>query len=410
MSFAGKIALRYIFSKRSMNFITVITFISIIGITVGVAALISVLSIFNGFQAITIKQIIGFDPQFRIMPAQGAYIDSAETLKTKIEKIQGIRSVTPLMQGRAVALKGTGIRVFTVMGIPDSAHDYVKMIKSGGIVGRFDYSDKGEIPNIVIGAMLADRLSVLPNDTLVVLSASRLEKSISNFSQPQGLTFKVKGFFQTNIKDYDLIYAFCSQKAASRLYTNGDLLTSSLEIRLEDNADEEKIASALNSIMNANTKILSWKDINADLFQVMRFERMASFSILSIIIIIAVFNVLASLSMTVTEKKKDIGIMKAFGASSKEISKIYLFQGFMIGSFGSMFGALLGIGFVLGQMNFKWFRVDTNKYIIDAIPVVLKVEDVILVCITALVLSFLGAIYPAYRAGRQNIIESIKYE
>ncbi len=408
MSYEKKIALRYIFSKRSFNFITVITFISILGITVGTAALIAVMSIFNGFQEITVKQIVGFDPHIRITPSKGNILQDCDDILNEVSSSKEVSSIAPIVGGKAVGTNGSSLQVFNLVGLSDDYHDFIDEIRNSVMVGNFHFNYFGENNAIVIGIALADKLGVLTGDSIQLFSPILLESSLSTFSAPQGRWAYIAGIFQTNIKDYDLTIAFSHKDLASKIYLIGENKHTTIDLRLNDFSKSTEFANKLQKKIGDEYNVSTWIDLNRDLYNVMQFERLVSFSIIGIIILIAVFNVLSSLVMTVTEKTADIGLLKALGATNQTIRKIFLLEGIFIGSIGAFLGTALGVAFVYAQEHFKLFRIDNNRYIIDAIPVSLDYFDVALVLSFALILSFIATIYPAHRASKVIAVEAIR--
>lgn len=417
-----KVALRYIVTKRSFHFISVITFMSLIGITVGVAALISVLSIFNGFQDLTKEQFIGFDPHIRIAPNKGAWIKVSDSLINEIKNIPQVKLLTKTIMGRVVGINDTELQVFSLVSIPSDNIDFLEGVRKTTVFGNFSLKTKDGFPAIVLGNALADRLRVLPGDTIKLVSPKMIEQSIVGFQRQREVRAVLTGIFNSNIKDYDIMYGFASDTLGKLMLNPKVGNISSIDIKLNDIEDLEKVkdiiskmflpgvqtsSQGLNPEQN-NYKVQSWQDLNTDLFNIMRFERLATFSILSIIILLAVFNVLVSLSMTVVEKRQDIGILKAMGASTRTIRNIFLWEGLIIGIVSTFTGTALGLFVCWGQITFKWFRIDSNKFIIDAIPVSINPEDVIIVALFSLFLTSIATIYPAYRAASTQVIEAIR--
>ncbi len=404
-----RIAVRYIFTRRSFHFISIITIISMLGIAVGVAALLSVMSIFNGFRSVTEQQIVGFDPHLRAVPAIGAYFEIDSARLAAARSLPGVISAVPVVQGRAVALSRDNLQVFTLSGISDSSVKYFPTIKKSVIMGAFRLS-AGQLPGIVLGGVLADRLRALPGDTITLVSPSIIETSLRSFSARSGIKAIVTGLFLTNIKDYDLTSAFCDFETAGLLLDSPTGCASSIDFRLAslDNAPEVK--NAVQSTLGGNFDILTWQDLNRELYRVMRFERMSTFVILSLIILIAVFNLLASLAMTVTEKKRDVGALKAMGADDSLIRKIFIAEGAIVSIIGTLLGLAGGLGFCYGQIYFKWFTIDTSKYVIDSIPVIVRAADVAAVALVSLVLGLTATLYPSAKAAKSIIIEAIRTE
>ncbi len=409
MSIELKVALRYIVTKRSFHFISVITFLSLIGITVGVAALITVLSIFNGFQDLTKSQFIGFDPHIKIVPQKGAWIKVPDSLMKKLEAIPQIKILTQTISGRVVGINNTELQVFSIVSIPNEKIDFLAGVRKTTIFGDFAIKTKDGFPAIVMGNALADRLRILPGDTLKLVSPKMIEQSVVGFQRQREVRAVLTGIYNSNIKDYDIMYGFSSDTLGKLLLNPKIGAISSVDIKLNDINDLDEVKGIVTSIVGKDSyKIQTWQDLNTDLFNIMKFERLATFSILSIIIVLAVFNVLVSLSMTVVEKRQDIGILKAMGASRQTIRNIFLWEGFIIGIVSTMAGTALGLFVCWGQINFKWFKIDSSKFIIDAIPISVNTEDVIIIALFSLFLTSIATIYPAYRAASTQVIEAIR--
>ncbi len=409
MKFEFLIASRYIRTKRSFHFISVITFLSLIGITVGVAALITVLSIFNGFQNLTKSQFIGFDPHIKLVPTKGAWIPVSDTLIDKLDNLPEISILTKTISGRVIGINGTELQVFSMVTVPYENIDYLSGVRKTTIFGDFNILTKDGFPGIVMGNALADRLRLLPGDTLRLLSPKMIEQSIVGFQRQREIRAVLTGIFNSNIKDYDIMYGFSHDTLGKLLLNPKISYYSSIDIKLKDIDNLERTMNQITKIINDDDiSVRSWQDLNPDLFAIMRFERFATFSVLSIIIILAVFNVLVSLSMTVVEKRQDIGVLKALGANDKTIRNIFLLEGFIIGIVSTGIGTLLGLFICWGQINYKWFRIDATKFIIDSIPVSVSTWDVVLVGLFSLFLTSAATIYPAFRAASTRVIEAIR--
>ncbi|GAB1371487.1 ABC transporter permease [Candidatus Kapaibacterium sp.] len=405
------IAFRYIITKRTYHFISIITILSLIGITVGVAAIIAVLSIFNGFQVLTKSQFIGFDPHIRIIPESGAWINFQDSLYNEISKIEEIEIISKNIQGRIIGSNRSELQVFTLVTVPEDKSYYLDGVRKSTIFGKFSISSDNRLPNIVIGNAIADRLRVSIGDTIRLLSAKQVEQAIVSFARQREVKAIVSGIFMSNIKDYDITYGFSSDVLGKLLFNPKIGAVSAIDIKLKNIDDLNNIKSKLENYINDDKfKVITWQELNPDLFNIMKFERFATFAILSIIIFLAVFNVLVSLSMTVVEKRQDIGVLKALGADNKIISRIFIWEGIAIGIVSTLAGTLLGLGFCYGQINFKWFKIDGSKFIIDAIPVEVVAMDVITVAVFSLVLTSLAKIYPSIRASSTTVIESIRSE
>ncbi len=395
-----KIALRYIFSKHQFNFITIINFLSLIGITIGVASLIIVLSIFNAFQTIAIDQIVGFDPHIIINKT------SDEELKSTIRKISNIQTVAAVEEMRIVSLSNNTARVVNFLSIDTSDKDYLENIRSSMIMGTVTNYGISNIPKILIGAALADALHVLVGDTINLTTAKDIEASLIGMTIPHFERVVVSGIYKSNIKDYDYNYIFSLYKI---FINNQPSHLSKYYIKLHNLNKIDKTVSQIKEIY-PELEIQTWKDLNKEYYGVMKFEKMATTFVLGLILLVAIFNVFASLVMTVLEKKKDIAILRAIGAADQSIRKIYFFDGAIIGLIGSVAGGLLGLFMCYLQTEYKIFSIDASKYILDAIPVEVHLIDVFMTVIFSMLLSFIVTIYPSYRASKLSIVESLREE
>ena len=402
------ISLRYIFPKHSFNFISYVTFLSILGIIIGNASLVAVQSIFNGFQELTLKQIVGIDPHLRIVPQKGNYINLNNINIEKIKAIKQIHYINPTVQSKVVAVHNSKMQVFNLNGLEPNSNllnnELPKYIISGSL-GIFNQLSE---QTIFIGSALAERLQVSVGESIELFTPNNIESSLLAFSQPKGYTVIVGAIFNTNIKDYDLTVAFISSNDLKNLLSIPSNSVNSIGIFLDDFQKAEEVKSKLSNALPSEVKIQTWKELNSQLYSIMKFEKLVSFAIVGIIIIIAVFNLFASLSMTLTEKQQDIATLKALGANEKLIKKIFLKVGLLIGVISTFLGIMLGIVFVFVQSHYKWFKIDINRYIIDAIPVSLNAVDVLIVAFFSIFLCFLATIYPASQAVKINIAEELR--
>jgi lipoprotein-releasing system permease protein len=404
MSLDVKIAKKYIFNGK-INLISIITFISILGITVGVAALIVVLSIFNGFRQLSEEQLLGFDPHIRIVSKNSAYLSDVETITQKIKNNPCVKKFSPALTTRAVVYKSNNLQLVELIAYTDMS--YLSEISSRFYEFNLPKKDRC----IYIGYALASRIDAKFNDTLQIISAKMLEKSIQTFQVPQGIAVQNAGVFNSNIKDYDLSLAFTDIGTAKRLLLKNEDIISQIDIKLFDKNDLEKTVSKLNEDLKSESiKILTWIDLNKELYYIMQFERVAVFSILSLILLIAIFNVFASLAMTIVKKKSDIAILKSIGANNKFIRNIFIKEGVIIGIIGTFLGLILSFIIVFLQEKFGIFAIDGSKYIMDRIPMAVNVFEVLFISFFSISLAVIATIFPAKKAANSNIIQSIRTE
>lgn len=405
MNLSLKVALRYLFSKRSFHFITIIIYISIIGITVGVAALICVISIFNGFKELTENNIIGFDPHIRITNKESESFSLDTSLLSDIKTLENVISVQPVITGKIAAINKDIIQVFNIRCYGNNQNI---PISSSHISNTIQFRPQGK--KIRLGLNLADALHLLPGDTVRLITPKDIETSLRTYSMNTGTKLLLESVYSTNIRDYDRSLGITDLEIGRNIFNLGLGEIHSLDIRINDIDAIDNVKTKITEFLPEDFKIETWTDMNQELLGVMKFEKMMAYAILSLIILITGFNILASLSMTVVEKKKDIATMISMGESKKNVGKIFLYEGILIGTISTVLGTLLGLVLCYGQIYFKWFRFDTSTYIIDSVPVIVTTIDVFMIAFISLTISILSVIYPSRRASRTNIIESLRSE
>lgn len=408
MKVSYKFASRYIFTYRSYHFINFITFFSILGIIIGSAALICVMSIFNGFREFAEQQLTSFDPHVRITNNKKNYLENPDSLKNILQADKRIKAISGIIKGKALIFKNNNMQAAYLNAVRQNENDSVSGVAKKMIIGDFRLKSYYGSSRIALGAILADKLRALPGDTILLLSPQSLETSLISYKTPYFAIVVVCGLFQSNDQQYDENYAYIPLETGAKLFKIPENSASSLDIRLNSLDLTNDFINDWQKILGNNFKIESWYDLHKDLYNIMQFERLATFVVLSLIIIIAAFNILASLTMTVIEKTNDIALLKAIGATNNLISRIFRNTGLIVGVISSTFGTLLGVGLCYGQIYFKWFRLDTTKYLVDSIPVSLHFIDAAAVFLFSLLLSYLTTIYPSSRVSKVNISEALR--
>jgi lipoprotein-releasing system permease protein len=402
------IARRYLFSKKRLNFITIISTISIIGVTIGTAAMIIVLSVFNGFNSKVTSLLVAFDPHIRIESNSSVQLSNYQGLYEKI-KDHDIKASSPFTLNKGLLATDDITKAVYIKGIDEEKYGEVSGLEQSTVLGELNLKNKGDIGGIVLGRTLAGELRSLEGDTVTMISTVGLEKSLTQFVEPVTKKFVVRGIFESDNKEYDNKYAFISLPNSQQLFDLGENVNG-MDIRLNDIKESEDVKKELEATLGNEYSISTWYDLHEDFYSLMNIERWVSFSILSLIIVVASFNILTSLTMTVIEKKRDIGVLKAIGATDKMIRRIFLYEGITVGLIGMIVGSALGLLTVLGQLEFKFYTLDPMRYAVDALPVELRFADFITVPLAAFLLCFLASIYPAYKAAKSDPIQSIRWE
>lgn len=403
------IARRYLFSKRKVNLITIITAISVIGVTIGVAAMIIVLSVFNGFSSKVTSILIGFDPHIRVEPVNSDRFGNYSEVLSKINDPH-IKYISPYTLNKAMIASQNNNNIIFIKGVDPAEIENVSGLKKSVRLGVYDLSDESEeLASMLIGVSAAYKLHVNVGDTVTIISPSGLESSLTQFIEPVSRKCLIKGIFYAENKDYDSKYAYVTLTTAQGLFRMNNKV-SGIEMRLDDIQNSESVKEKLKSELGSAYNIQSWYDLHSDFYSILQVERWVAFIILSLIIAVATFNILASLTMTVIEKKRDIGVLKSLGTSEKSIVRIFMAEGIVVGLIGMVVGTLLGAGLTLAQKYFEIYKLDSSVYIVNALPVEMRYTDFIFIPLAALLLCFLASLYPAIRAAKVDPVESIRWE
>jgi len=415
MKFENFIAKRYLISKHKINFITIISFLSIAGITIGVAALIVVLSVFNGFGSLVKSFLISFDPDIRIEIINPDIKFNISDYREQFNSIKEIKGYAPFVSGKVLAIRGRETQVINLKGITKTAGETIYDIKNNidtasNLFGSYNFDEANGTPKVIIGLRLADQLEALVGDTVTLISPSGIENVITETGLPKMQKFIVGAIFASNNNEYDAQYIFSALEPAQRLLGYGTRIQG-VDFRLQNSDESNRIKEKITAILNSNDfTVNTWFDFHKELYSVMQIERWTAYIILSLIIAVASFNILGSLSMSVIEKKRDIGILRSMGASEKSIVKIFMFEGLLIGIIGTIAGSILGYFICFLQLKFKIYPLDPTQYKIDALPLQVRFSDFFFVAGISMLLSILAALFPARRAAKVNQLEAIKWE
>lgn len=403
------IAKKYLRTKNKLNFISIISILSALGITIGVAALIIVISVFNGFGDLAKKMLIESQPHIRINN-KSVVNDEIDGIQLLLKSNKQVSAFSPYLQGKIVLTNKKQYQILDVKGLQRDEKDDLWGIENNLISGNLDFSNNAKTPKLLVSLTTAIKLSVRIGDTLTATSLKSIENMITNFLViPNTQIFIVSGIYKSNSKSNDDMFAYTNLNSAKRLLGSSNI--SGFEVKLHDYETAKQIKEEIErKIASDNISIQTWYDMNKEFYNVLQLERWGAFILLLLIISVATFNILGSLTMSVIEKRRDIGILRSMGASKNSILKIFMFEGILIGIIGTVSGFLIGIVICYLQIEFKLYPLDPMKYIIDAIPVKLQTSDLIIIPIVSMLLSFLAALYPAKRAVKLNVIDTIKYE
>jgi lipoprotein-releasing system permease protein len=402
------VALRHLRGRHHLGFISVVTWFSVLGIFLGTAALILVLAVMSGFESEVQGRIIGLDAHLRVRSWHDRGIAGHEELAARLSSLPHLKEMQPYVldkgmlrfQGEsegAVIRGSTSQGLATVLQRPEAIIDGVASVDPAGA---------GGLPGILVGRYLGAGLGVIPGDTLLLLSPTGI---VSSFSQPMVRRFQVRGIFELGIYEFDDAIAFIDLAEAQSLFRMGPLVTG-LEIRLDDVERAGEAKEWLTERLEYPLAAWTWYDMHKNLFSMMKLEKWMMFIMLSLIVLVAAFNIISVLTMVTMERRREIGILKALGADPASIRRIFMREGLLLGATGTLLGALLGLFICWLQIRFKLLSLPPDVYFISTFPVELRWPDILAVVGSALLISLLATLYPAWRAAGLHPVEVIRHE
>lgn len=401
------IAFRYLKSKKRHRGISFNTAISIGGVALGVMALLVVLSVMSGFHEDLQKKILGVNAHIVILDYKGS-LDDYEGVIEKIKDEKDIISASPFVVSQVmVSFGGKGQGVYLRGVEPTSEEkttDIAKYIKEGNLK---ELNTKDGLPGIIIGRELANRLGVFKNDAINILSPTGEIGPLGML--PKVRSFRVAGIFEVGMFEYDSNLVIVGLKSAQEFFGLKNSVTG-IEIRISDIYKAGSVRERIQKLFGYPYYARDWMQMNKNLFSALKLEKFAMFVILILVILVASFNIVSTLIMNVIEKEREIAILKTMGSTNRGIMSIFMFQGFIIGLIGTVIG--LGGGYALSYIlnTYQIIKLPPDVYYLSHLPVKMKLSDFTSVSLSALLISFLSTIYPAWQAAKLNPIEPLRYE
>jgi len=410
MSFEIFISRRYFGSKPKQAIITLITLFSVIGVAIGVTALIVVIAVMGGFESDLKSRIMSIEPHLVIKQADKNISDDTQIIRLA-QKMKGVKAVWPVVELQAMLRSDSRVAGAVIKGVDPQAISKGLNLEGMQALQAGAYHPPGAdngpgLPPIVLGRDLARTLGLIKGDTLYVVSPRGTLAPVGFV--PYMKRFVVADFFETGMYEYDGSLAFMNLSDAQVLNHMRSSI-SAVEIRLDDIFRASSIGERIVSQLGPSFEFQDWGQLNKNLFSALKLEKTAMFITLTLIILVATFSIISALVMMVMEKTKDIAIFKTLGATGRRIKKIFVLQGMMIGIIGTTCGVLFGTLLCVLQDKYQLVRLPGDVYYITALPVDLKAMDVIIVAAAALIICFLATLYPAHQAARLDPVEAIRY-
>ncbi|MDO8603227.1 MAG: lipoprotein-releasing ABC transporter permease subunit [Candidatus Omnitrophota bacterium] len=393
MSYELWISFRYLISRRKEKFISIISLISIMGVALGVTALIVVLAVMSGFDKDLREKIVGTNSHI-IIEKEGGITDYNAVI-SEINKIPHVKASSPFINGQALIRRDEQVLGLILRGIDPAREKDVtniqKYLESGTLELKKD--------TVMIGKELSLRLGLKIGEIISLVSAA----------DPQPKSFKVTGIFNSGMFEYDMNLIFTNLEGAQAFYATGDV-AGGIGVRVDDVNSADRIKKDVQEKIGFDYWVRSWSELNKNLFSALKLEKITMFIILALIVVVACFNIASTLIMMVMEKTKDIGILKSIGVDNSGIRRIFMLDGFLIGFAGTVIGAIGGFGLCYLLKTYQFIKLPKDIYYIDRLPVNLELSDSITVIAAAVLISLLSTLYPSWQAAKMEPVEALRYE
>ncbi|MBR1945551.1 MAG: lipoprotein-releasing ABC transporter permease subunit [Alphaproteobacteria bacterium] len=412
-AFERMVAFRYLRARRKEGFVSVIAAFSFLGIVLGVATLIIVMAVMNGFRQELLSRVLGLNGHIGIYSIQGSVLSDYDELAQKAGKLRGVKMVMPLIEGQVMVSSVRSAQGAIVRGI--RPEDFMKRkILSDNLIGG-SAEAFFEPDTVFIGDRLAHKLGVYVGEEITLISP---KGSVTAFgSVPRMRSYTVGGTFEVGMYEYDSGFIFMPMADAQKFF-NMDENVTNLEVFLDHHDLVSSVQRQISSQLGSGIRVYDWQRSNAAFFNAIQVERNVMFLILTLIILVASFNMISGLIMLVKDKGRDIAVLRTMGATRGMVMRIFFMSGASIGFFGTLFGVIFGLLFCDNIENIRRFLesltgtdlFSAEIYFLSRLPAEVDPVEVVAVVIMALFLSFAATIYPSWRAARLDPVEALRYE
>lgn len=412
MSLEWQIAMRYLASKRRSGVISVIGLIAIGGVFVGVAALVIVMSVMNGLQRDLREKILTNTPHILIQKYNAEPLEEYRSVLDVVRATPGVTGAAPFIYTEGIIGHGRGRNEGAVIrGVDPRLEEAVADTRSQIITGSYDLDQAPNeaYPRIIVGYLLADRLGAFPGDTLTLTTPEAAAISPLHGTVPRLQKFVLAGTFKSGLFEYDSKFVYASMDAMQEYLQSGDIAYG-VSARVDDIWEARAISDRVVEHLDGAFYATTWIELNQPLFAALKLEKRAMFIILVLIVLVAAFNIISTLTMIVMDKTKEIGILRSMGMRAHSIRRVFVYQGALIGVVGTGFGTAAGLAAVYLLARYRFISLPGDVYFIDTLPVSVEPFSIALIVAASLAISLAATLYPARQAARMAPVDAIRYE